>query len=1150
MKRWQLFILVLLLADMTSSTKSFSQTRARIAGPMGKQTAAWKRPELLIPLGQLLGINAIAYSPDGKILATAGDDASIIFWDVKAGRVLRTIATQAKEISSLAYSPDGRYLASGGDDQELKVWNADTGAEVRTISEVNGTQVAFSRDSKSVAGMTEGFIKFWSVASGDEVKSFAGKAPFALSTDGKTFAAKYEEGVTVRDFATGDERYRVASPDKHSLLALALSPDGKLLAVASGLPPQGLSFSIGFTNHVVRLFNAETGSLLRSPDKEVENVNGLLFSPDSRLLATAHGFEGLLSSSNGRVKLWDAATGRELHTFEGYENAVTSIAFSPNSPFLTSGSGGGLSFGEIKVWNVVTGKQAGSLSGHASSVFSIDISPDGRTLASAHVDLPVGLHGSDSAGVRLWDFATGKDVRRIPSIPIKVAFSGDGKFLAQLVAVPPQAKGTAEEEEAEEEEAEEVKAKIVITDIATGKEYRSLGDGEQNSDMAFSSDGKSIAGGGDPDQGDTREITVWDVESSKKRFSFQGTVPISFTPDGKALVFHEENKIVFLDAFKGDRLKSIPCEEPVSAIAFSSDGNLLAWGEEAEEKDIHVWDINAGKQIHNFTAGGGGGIVSLSFSKDGTKLAAGGETIKVWDMKTGGEVRSFPTLLSGLMSFVRFSEDASILISATADKKIRLWDMKSGKELADLISIDGQDWMIVTPEGVFDGSPRAWNQVFWRFSDKLLDVAPVEAYFYEFFRPGLLTELFAGERPPAPSEISEKNRLQPQLKLSLAGDPVKEVSTRNITVKVDVSEAPAGAQDVRLFRNGALVKTWDGDVLKDKKSVTLEATITVIAGDNRLTAYAFNRDNIKSPDASLDLSGAESLRRPRTTHIVAIGINEYAENPFFKDLSYAERDAKTVSDDLAAKQKALGQKVNVVPPLYSGEATKEKILAALKSLAGRVEPEDSVVVYYSGHGKATNDGRFYIIPHDVGYPTRPEVFQHSISEVDLEEAFRPLDAGQVLLIIDACNSGQAMVSKDEWRRGPMNSRGLAQLAYEKGMYLLAASQGYQIAREVEGLGGLLTYVLINEGLTARADSDPPDGRVTSREWLDYAVQGVPRKQREMIEAAKRNGTTLNFNDVPKGDEKSTENAGQTPRVFYRREADVSPFIVALLNAGQ
>src|SRR2546425_115173 len=174
--------------------------------------------------------------------------------------------------------------------------------------------------------------------------------------------------------------------------------------------------------------------------------------------------------------------------------------------------------------------------------------------------------------------------------------------------------------------------------------------------------------------------------------------------------------------------------------------------------------------------------------------------------------------------------------------------------------------------------------------------------------------------------------------------------------------------------------------------------------------------------------------------------------------------------------------------LFNAEATRANILLALKRLAGsdlgplpataprtlakinQAQPEDAVIIYFSGHGAADHD-RFYLIPHDLGYRgarTNLEGFKmilaHSISDRDLEGALKDLEANQILLLIDACKSGQALKTEEQ-RRGPMNTRGLAQLAYEKGMYILTASQSDEVAFESEKLKhSYLAYALLEDGI--------------------------------------------------------------------------------------
>jgi uncharacterized caspase-like protein len=577
---------------------------------------------------------------------------------------------------------------------------------------------------------------------------------------------------------------------------------------------------------------------------------------------------------------------------------------------------------------------------------------------------------------------------------------------------------------------------------------------------------------------------------------------------------------------------------------------------------VQLWDVSTGSEL-GAIKGHGRGVSKVTFSRDGKLLASAGtdNTIKIWDVATRAELRTLAGHTASIES-IDFTPDGQLLASASEDGSTFLWDTKTGEHLLTLISLDdGGEWMVVTPQGLFDGTPVSWNQILWRYNQETFNVAPIEWFFNEFYYPGLLSDIFAGKRPRVAQDVSKKDRRQPVVKLSLAGQATdSNVATRTIKVKLDVSDAPAGAQDLRLFRNGSLVKVWHGDVLKGQSSVSLEEEITVTAGPNRLVAYAFNRDNVKSKDAPLVFNGADNLKRKGTAYIIAVGVNEYENSQY--NLKYAKADAQSFGDEMRRRQTQLAgfERVEVIQ-LLDQDATKANVLAAIKRLAGetgppslkagpldalkRAEPEDTVVIYFAGHGTAQAQ-RFYLIPHDLGYTGErtklteqglKTMLAHSISDIELEAAVEGLDAGHLLLIIDACNSGQALEAEEK-RRGPMNSKGLAQLAYEKGMYILTAAQSFQAALEAAQLGhGYLTYALVEEGLkTPVADTEPKDGVVIAREWLNFATERVPQMQEEKMAQGRGLGLEIAFTE---GEKRTV----QRPRVFYRRELEANPLVI-------
>jgi uncharacterized caspase-like protein len=326
-----------------------------------------------------------------------------------------------------------------------------------------------------------------------------------------------------------------------------------------------------------------------------------------------------------------------------------------------------------------------------------------------------------------------------------------------------------------------------------------------------------------------------------------------------------------------------------------------------------------------------------------------------------------------------------------------------------------------------------------------------------------------------------------------------------------------------------------------------------VAGENRFTAYAFNSDNVKSSDAALTITGADTIRRKGVAYLLTVGINQYSNAAY--NLRYAVADAQDFAQELKRQQTKLGNYNPVeVISLNDTGATKANILKLLTDLAAKIQPEDFLVIYFAGHGTAQGN-RFYLIPHDLGYTGNPKrldevglqtILSHGISDVELERAIEGIDAGQLLLVIDACNSGQALEAEEK-RRGPMNSKGLAQLAYEKGMYILTAAQSYQAALEATKLGhGYLTYALVEEGLkTPAADIEPKDNQLLLREWLDYATNRVPQMQQETIERGARGlGIEVIFVEGDERIKDPNKRNLQRPRVFYRRETETTPFVVA------
>ncbi|MDX2231299.1 MAG: serine/threonine-protein kinase [Leptolyngbyaceae cyanobacterium bins.349] len=323
--------------SLHSGGATSSQSQRPISAPRGPNpvsgppiSGSSNRRCLLTLTGHSRWVTAVAVSPDGKRLASAGLDDAIKIWNLDSGELLLTLRGHTKPVNCLAISPDCQILVSGSDDHTLKIWNLATGSMLQTLH-------GHSRDVNSVVIHAGGQL----LASGSEDRT-----------------------ARLWRLGTG-EPLHVFSNLAGMIRAVAISPDGQLLA-SGGLDNQ------------IKLWSLKTGTLSQTFTKShYSAVNAIAFTPNGNTLISA--------SKDKTIKLWNVSKGEVIRTLTGHTDSVNSLSLTYNGKLLVSGS----SDTTIKIWNAETGDLKGTLADHISSVNAVSISPDGRRVVSGSSDTTV-----------------------------------------------------------------------------------------------------------------------------------------------------------------------------------------------------------------------------------------------------------------------------------------------------------------------------------------------------------------------------------------------------------------------------------------------------------------------------------------------------------------------------------------------------------------------------------------------------------------------------------------------------------------------------------------------------------------------------------------------------------------------------------------
>ncbi|MEG5049904.1 MULTISPECIES: nSTAND1 domain-containing NTPase [unclassified Microcoleus] len=579
-------------------------------------------------------VQSVSFSPDGKMLASAGYDNKVKLWNLE-GNQKKSIPLQEnfqhnKTVFSVTFSPDSQTIASASFDKTVKLWNRDgtpKGSPLLHSKEV--LAVAFNpKGDKIATGDDNGTVTIWD-----------------LKENKKTNFKAHNGLIYSLSFSPDGNLLSTGSSDKTAKLwTLDPKAKNKKLKVVQH---SDVVYSVSFSSNgeiasacldgTVKLEKTD-GSLIRELKGE-SGFTSVTFSHDGKIIAAGR--------LDGKVQLWDTS-GKEIGTLEGHTDRVNSVSFNRNGKTIASASNDQT----VKLWQIQLPLLT-HLKAHDSRVMDVSFSPDGKIFASA----------SEDATIKLWDISGNfqQSLKGHRLLVDSVSFSPNSEKIASTSRDDTVKIWTRQGKGYKQEKPDQIFTR-----------RSSIGD----SSVSFSTDLKNstIA------VADTQGI-VWfmDTNLKLKRPPFPAhespILKISLSPDGKSVATASEDGTAKIWHLDGKLKHTLPGHTSgVEDVSFSRDGNRIATA--SKDNTVKLWDRN-GNLLKTLT-GHSAAVISVSFSPDGDAIATASEdrTIKLWNLD-GTLITTLKGHSDKVNTVTFHPKNSKILISGSSDSTIIIWDLEN-----------------------------------------------------------------------------------------------------------------------------------------------------------------------------------------------------------------------------------------------------------------------------------------------------------------------------------------------------------------------------------------------------------------------------------------------------------------------------------------
>ena len=1018
---------------------------------LAKNDPAVEVPEFVQQNGHSNPVVSVAFSPDGSQIITGSYDSTAILWDTKRRVKLRTFKGHSDRIDSVAFSPDGKQILTGSGDATAILWEKATGTKLRTFqghtSSVNS--VVFSPDGNQIltGSSDDNMAILWEKSTGTKIRAFQpntiGIYSVAFSPGGNQILTGSSDGAAILWEKSTGTKIRTFQGHSSGVTSVAFSPDGKQILTGS-------------SDATAILWEKSTGTKLRTFQDHKEIITSAAFSPDGNQILTR--------SIDGLLILWETANGVKLRVFKlnskikiGYP-----IVFSPDGQLILTGSDS-----SAIIMNKADGNITYKLSGKTKNVFSMVSNSNGSQV----------LTGSWDGITTLWDLSTGKKLRtfkqsgRIDS----VAFSPDGK---QILT------GSGD-------------ATAILWEKATGTKLRTFqGHTSSVNSVVFSPDGNQILTG----SSDDNMAILWEKSTGTKIRAFQpntiGIYSVAFSPGGnQILTGSSDGAAILWEKSTGTKIRTFQGHSSgVTSVAFSPDGKQILTG--SSDATAILWEKSTGTKLRTFQDHKEI-ITSAAFSPDGNQILTRSidGLLILWETANGVRLRKFESQKTSCVTFLNSNLNKSLFVTWSSDDILRLWDTDTGELRSLVFNLDEvDDWLVATPEGMFDGSKAGMEQIMYRVG-KELNVVPVERFFQNYYRPGLLSSILIGQTPLPEIDLGQK--IPPTIRIVSPGNS-KTIEDAIVTIEATIIDNGGGIKTPRIKQNGTTVAVKSKPI-QEGKNLRWKFDLPLIEGENNISINSASRDGSwESEPVHISFIHTEPTEKSEL-YVLAVGVNKYTDEAH--NLKYAVNDADAIAKVFNKRGiESYGTGRVHVQTLLDSRATARNIQRAILKISKEAKPQDIFILTLSGHGRMVHQ-RYFFLPHEftlVGKQSPDEATRrYGLPSDVLESWINQVPALKKIIVYDTCQSGGA-VAQTRMTRNPFEfQRAFENFRRSTGSFIIAAATASKNAEEIEELEhGALTYSLL-AGLGA-ADRGPfknrniesKNGLIQVNDWLQFAQENV------------------------------------------------------------